>query len=101
MWAQVGNNKCAINRRLNKRSSMVCMDGSCKFRDLYVCPECCIACKLLSPELQVALIELAFLRFGKLALQVEHGIIERSSYFFMQVFVYRSVWYSVDIAIVG
>ena len=83
MWARVGNNKSAIDKRLNKRSSMVSMDGSCEVCDLYVCPECCVACKLLSPELQVALFELAFLRFGKLALQVEHGVIERSSYFFM------------------
>ena len=83
MWARVGNNNCAINRRLNQRSSMVCVDGSRKVCNLNVCPKCCVACKLFSPELQVALLKLVFLCFGKLALQVEHGIIERSSDFFM------------------
>ena len=101
MWARVGDNKCAIDRRLNKRSSMVCMDGSCKVCDLHGCSECSVASKLFGPELQVALFKLAFLRCGKLALQVEHGSIERSSYFFMLADVYRGVRCSVDIAIVG
>ena len=51
MWALVGDNECAIKRRLNQRSSMVNMDGSSEVYNLSVGPKCCVACKLFSPEL--------------------------------------------------
>ena len=59
------------------------MDGSRQISKLRVGPECCVACKPFSFDMQVALLKLVLLGFGELSLQVEHGSVERSSGFFM------------------
>ena len=51
--------------------------------NLCIGPERCVACKSFGLDMQVSLLKLVLLGLGEVSLQVEHGGVERSCYFFM------------------
>ena len=81
--ASVRNNNCAINRRIDQRLPVVQNDGLSQVCDLSIGPERCVACKSSGLDMQVSLLKLVLLGLGEVSLQVEHGGVKRSCYFFM------------------